>query len=112
MSNDKTFANGLIVKPRGNAPQWVLAKVSIKVDEFIQTLQQYNKNGWVNIDLKVSAGGKAYAEIDTWEPNGGCSGYVTQQTNQMPQRQAPPPPPFHPEDDNFPGLGTNDTPPF
>lgn len=113
MSQDKLFASGMIVKPRGNAPDWVIAKVSIKAEEFIQTLQQHQKNGWINIDLKRSQGGKAYAEIDTWQPDSSaCTGYTTNVQQQAPQRQAPPPPPFPPDDDNFQGLGTNDEPPF
>jgi hypothetical protein len=106
------FPNGIIAKRNERAPKWALCKLSIKVDEFIQTLQQNADNGWCNFEVNLSKAGKPYVKFDDFKPNGGCSGYVTQQTNQMPQRQAPPPPPFHPEDDNFPGLGTNDTPPF
>jgi hypothetical protein len=106
MSQDKVFANGMIVKDRGNAPEWVIAKVSIKVEEFIQTLQQHADNGWVNLNIQRSRGGKDYVEIDTWKPNQdnpANQGYATRQ--EQPQRQAPPPPPApFPADDNLPGL--------
>jgi hypothetical protein len=114
MNNEKIFAQGMIVKDRGNAPEWMIAKVSIKVEEFIQTLQQNSDNGWVNIQLKVSQGGKSYAEIDTWKPNQdnpANQGYVTRQ--EQPQRQAPPPPPApFPTGDNIPDLeaGSAETP--
>jgi hypothetical protein len=34
-------------------------------------LQQHEKpDGWVNIDLKESKGGKLYAELNTWTKEG------------------------------------------
>lgn len=89
---EKVFANGFIIKERNpNCPEWVVGNVSIKVDEFIQTLQQYNKNGWVNITIKKSQGGKTYAEIDTWEPQ------QRQPQVPPPQQQAYQPPPQQPQ---------------
>ena len=95
MSND--FPNGIIAKRNERAPEWALCKLSIKVDEFIQTLQQNADNGWCNFEVNLSRAGKPYVKFDDFKPN-------TQQTNQMPQRQAPQPPPFPPDDDNFPGF--------
>ena len=78
--SEKVFANGMIFKlPHQNAPEFVKGKVSININEFVQFLQQNNNNGWVNIDLKVSKGGKAYAELDTY-------GQQQQQFNQPPQQ--------------------------
>lgn len=67
---DKTFADGMLFKlPRDGAPDFVKGSVSIKVVEFVAFLQKHEKNsGWVNIDLKVSQGGKSYAELNTYEP--------------------------------------------
>ena len=66
---EKTFAEGLIFKlPSEKALDFVKGSLSIKVDEFIAFLEKNAKNGWVNVNLKLSKGGKAYAELDTWEP--------------------------------------------
>ena len=71
MSEQKQFVNGLIAKaPNDNAPDFIKARLSIKVDELIEFLQSNKKpDGWVNCDIKVSKGGKWYVELDTWEPS-------------------------------------------
>ena len=66
---EKLFVKGMIFKaPRGNAPDYIKGSLSIKVEELVPFLQEHEKNGWVNVDLKESRGGKYYAELDTWEP--------------------------------------------
>jgi hypothetical protein len=67
--SDIEFVPGLIVKPRAsNAPDYVICKLSIKPQELTEWLQ--GKTGeWVNIDVKVSKSGKAYAAVDSWKPN-------------------------------------------
>jgi len=81
MSNETEFLNGLIVKgPNENAPDYVKAKISIKREELIASLQA--KSGeWVNLDVKVSQNGKWYAAVDNWKPNG--------ERQAAPARQAP-----------------------
>ena len=69
MSKEIIFPDGFIVKRNPNAPEWVLANVSIKVDEFVKFLKEHDKNGWVNLELKNSKEGKPYLQLDTWEPN-------------------------------------------
>lgn len=65
---EKVFPAGLIYKaPSPRAPQWVKANISVKVDEFIGFLKQYDNNGWVNIDVKESKGGKIYCELSTYK---------------------------------------------
>jgi hypothetical protein len=65
---ERVFINGLIFKaPSPKAPDWVKGKLSIKVDEFSKFIQENNKCGWVNIDLKQSREGKYYAELNTYE---------------------------------------------
>jgi len=55
--------------PRDGAPDFVKGSISIKVADFVKFLQANEKvGGWVNIDLKVSQGGKAYAELNTYQP--------------------------------------------
>ena len=70
MSNqtEKVFADGFIFKRNENAPEFVVGSQSIKVDEAIAFLQLNQKDGWVNLDIKQSKGGKYYCELDTWKP--------------------------------------------
>jgi len=65
MSDDKIFCDGLIYKaPRDTAPDFVKGSLSIKVEEFVAFLQKYVKpDGWVNIDIKESKGGRLYTEL-------------------------------------------------
>lgn len=82
--SDIKFIDGLIVKaPNDRAPDYVKAKLSIKREELIGWLQQ-QPGEWVNADIKVSQGGKWYAAVDDWKPNG--------QRSERPQRQAQPEP--------------------
>lgn len=74
--SDTIFADGLIAKkPNDNAPDFIITKLSFKVDEFIETMNKHKNNGWFNVEVKESRNGKFYAEVDTWKPN----------TNQEPQ---------------------------
>lgn len=87
MSETK-FMDGLIVKKkRDKAPDFVKCHLSIKVDEFIATLQANAKDGWVNGDILMSKGGKLYAKIDDWEPTQGEA--ATQGMAQARQAAAP-----------------------
>jgi hypothetical protein len=67
-TEDKIFADGFLVKRNDSAPEFVLASVSLKVDEAIGFIKANASNGWVNIDLKRSKNGKCYAELNTWKP--------------------------------------------
>lgn len=62
------FTEGLIVKRAESAPEFVIANLSVKVDEFTKWLNENQSKGWVNISLKVSKGGKMYGSLDTWKP--------------------------------------------
>ena len=65
---EKVFGKGIIAKkPHEKAPDFVKMGLSFKVDEFIEFLKEHDKNGWVNMQVKESKGGKIYAELDTWE---------------------------------------------
>lgn len=69
MAEEKIFADGFILKAKHeNAPEWVLAKMSVKVEEAIAFLQQHNNKGWVNLDLLLSQAGKPYVALDTFTP--------------------------------------------
>jgi len=67
MQQDKIFADGFVFKRREGAPDFVIGRQSIKVDEAIAFLKANVKNGWVNLDIKQSKGGSYYCELDTWE---------------------------------------------
>jgi hypothetical protein len=55
--------------PRDGAPDFIKAKVGIKVDEFITFLKENAKpSGWINFEMKESQDGRYYFELDTWEP--------------------------------------------
>ena len=69
--SDIEFVDGLIFKlPHENAPDFVKGKLSIKRKELGNWLRGKEEE-WINIDLKVSREGKAYASVDTWKPEGG-----------------------------------------
>lgn len=71
MSTDAKFIPGLFFKPpNAGAPDFILAKGSIKIADLIQFLQR-QEGEWVNFDLKNSRDGRPYAAIDDWKPQGG-----------------------------------------
>jgi len=90
--SDKKFIDGLIVKaPNDNAPEYVKAKLSIKRQELIDWLGQ-QQGDWINADIKVSQGGKYYAQVDDWKPDsqrGQQQSSRPARQQSAPQRQAP-----------------------
>ena len=64
---DKVFANGFIFKRNEKAPDFVIGNISIKSEDAIKFIQDHTKNGWVNLKINKSQGGKTYIELDTWE---------------------------------------------
>jgi hypothetical protein len=83
MANDTKFIDGLIFKaPHENAPEYVIAKISIKRAELIAWLQSQTGD-WINADLKVSQQGKLYAAVDDWKPG-------TQRQEREPRREPAP----------------------
>ena len=67
---ERIFADGFIIKRRDNASEFVIANISVKVDEAIASLRKYEKNGWVNLNAKTGRSGNPYIELDTFEPKG------------------------------------------
>ena len=55
-------------KRREDAPDFVIGRLSVKIDEAIAFLRNNEKNGWVNLDIKYGRSGNAYLELDTYEP--------------------------------------------
>jgi hypothetical protein len=79
MNTEKQFVDGLIAKkPKEQAPDFIKAGLSFKIDEFAVWVGQWKKANpgkeWLNIELKESKSGKYYAEVDTWEPNKDMNG--------------------------------------
>lgn len=72
MAEDTQFVDGLIVKaPHPNAPDFVKAQISIKVEDLGKWLREQYKAGnkeWINVDVKESKGGKWYAAVSTFKP--------------------------------------------
>lgn len=68
MQQEKTFVNGFIVKRNDNAPDFVLANLSVKLDDFVEFAKANHSDGWLNISFKRGQSGKCYAELDTWKP--------------------------------------------
>lgn len=68
--SDIEFVSGLIVKaPHANAPEYVKAAISIKRTDLIAWLTAQDGD-WINVQVKESKGGKWYAAVDDWKPNG------------------------------------------
>lgn len=67
---EKVFAEGLFVEaPAEGVPDFIKYKLSFKVAEFAAFLEAHSNNaGYVNLDIKVSTGGKPYAELNMWKP--------------------------------------------
>lgn len=68
---EKIFAEGFSFKRNENAPDFVIGRMTIKVDEAIAFIKANAKNGWVSLDVKTGRSGNHYVELDTFEPKGG-----------------------------------------
>lgn len=67
MAEEKIFADGFSFKRNENAPNFVVGRMSIKVEDAVLWLKSNAKNGWVNLDVKQAKSGNYYCELDTWE---------------------------------------------
>lgn len=95
---DNKFANGIYLKtPHENAPEFVKRKVSIKVDDFVNYLQEnVNEAGYVNFDLKEAPTGHWYMQLDDWvKPDNQNSEFQADSNHSSPpnNHNFPPPPP-------------------
>jgi hypothetical protein len=64
------FVDGLLVAaPHEKAPDFVKARIAIKVEDLGKWLREKYKAGeqWVNIDVKESKGGKWYASVSNFK---------------------------------------------
>ena len=94
MAEEKIFADGFSFKRNENAPDFVVGRVSIKVEDAVAFMKQNAKNGWVNLDVKQARSGNYYMELDTFEPKS--------KSNDQPKSKpskAPAPAPAEDDDD-------------
>jgi hypothetical protein len=70
---EKIFANGFSFKRNDNAPEFVVGRLSLKVDDAIEFIKTNQKNGWINLDVKKARTGNFYIELDTYSPKQGES---------------------------------------
>ena len=68
--DEKIFADGFSFKRNENAPDFVVGRLSLKVDEAIAFMKENDKKGWVNLNIKTARSGNYYVELDTFEPKG------------------------------------------
>ena len=71
--SDKEFPRGLFVqRPRPNAPDFVIGRISIKVEDFLEYLSMKDGQEWLRIDIKegFKAGDDGrknwYTQVDNW----------------------------------------------
>ncbi len=65
---EKIFAEGFVFKRNEKAPEFVIGRMSIKVDEAIAFLKKHEENGWTNLGVKQARSGNYYVELDTFKP--------------------------------------------
>jgi len=68
--DEKIFADGFSFKRSENAPDFVVGRLSLKVDEAIVFIKENEKKGWVNLNIKTARSGNYYVELDTFDPKG------------------------------------------
>ena len=89
-NEEKIFADGFSFKRNEKAPDFVVGRLSMKVDEAVAFVRQHEKGGWVNLNIKTARSGNHYVELDTYEPTA-QSGMKPQSEKQAtPKQKAPP----------------------
>lgn len=87
---EKQFAKGLRVDRREGAPEFVICSLGFNVADFTAFMKENEKaSGWVNVDVKVSKGGKMYAELNTWTPEQKAKEVVKEEVDTIDESQIP-----------------------
>jgi len=55
--DEKIFADGFSFKRNEKAPDFVVGRLSMKVDEAVAFIRQHEKGGWVNLNIKTARSG-------------------------------------------------------
>lgn len=71
------FADGFIAKRRDDAKDFLITKLSLKVDEATAFIKKHEKNGWLNLEVKRGRSGGLYVSLDSFEPKKLDSAEVT-----------------------------------
>lgn len=71
-NEEKIFADGFSFKRNEKAPEFVVGRLSLKVDDAVAFLKEHQKNGWVNLNVKTARSGNHYVELDTYDPPTGA----------------------------------------
>jgi hypothetical protein len=95
---EKIFADGFVFKRNEKAPEFVIGRMSIKVDEAIAFIKANEKSGWVNLQVKQARSGNYYVELDTFEAKSKDSAV----DKYMNAKQQPQPPAEDEEGDELP----------
>jgi hypothetical protein len=69
---DINFAEGLYFKePSDNAPEFIIGNLSIQKEKLTVWLDgaECNEAGYINLDIKISQGGKPYISVNDWKPD-------------------------------------------
>ncbi len=66
---ERVFADGFSFKRNESAPDYVVGRLSLKVDDAVAFIKKHaNSNGWVNLSIMYGRTGNPYVELDTYEP--------------------------------------------
>lgn len=88
----KIFADGFSFKRNEKAPEFVIGRLSLKVDDAIAFMREHEKSGWINLNIKTARSGNHYVELDTYEP-------TKDSKSQQKPKQEPEPETANKEDD-------------
>ena len=73
---EKIFADGFSFSTRENQPDFVVGRVSVKLEDAIPFLKKHaSEKGWVNLNVLVGRSGNPYVELDTFN-NGKLFRYI------------------------------------
>jgi len=91
MSEDKIFADGFVFKRNENAPEFVIGRMSIKIEDALAFMREHDKGGWINLNVKQARSGNYYVELDNYEPKKSNSnnGPSQQETTDGPAKKEP-----------------------
>ena len=66
---EKVFCDGFNFERRENAPDFVVGRLSVKVEKAKEFLEAHkNDRGYVNMNILMSRSGGYYVEKDNWQP--------------------------------------------
>jgi hypothetical protein len=74
---EEKFISGLFTKKNEKSPDFVLASLSFKTEQFIEWLKGHtNAAGYCNVDVLRSQDGGVYSKHNDWQPSGDSEQFV------------------------------------